>query len=197
MRWEPKKLNDMHKQILAFIVAKPEATYKEIAAEFKVTPVFIGMLVRSDLFQSELNAQTDLIIAEAAAGVRDRLESIAHTSLARLEKKIEVSVDFDELFRTAEMTTKALGFSQKTIVEKAAPAPQILVLQEVLESAREKVYRMGRVPGTTRVLEGESQEIRGEEDRIEVREKSEGVFAERMGRLSVVRAVDQVLVSEK
>lgn len=113
------KLSHRHVAIMDFMITNPEASNGETAKMFGVTEPWLSSLIHSELFQMELRYKQDVAFSEVVVSVKDRLNNMAHTSLKRLQERLELDVvSNDTLVDVAELTLKSLGFG----IPKSGPA---------------------------------------------------------------------------
>ncbi len=105
-----KNLSVRHDQIMDWLIANPARPLAACAAEFGITQPWLSCIIHSDLFQAELSKRKDFVFGEVALTVKDRITALAHDSLKRLQERITVCDDIDQLNDTAELAVKALGF---------------------------------------------------------------------------------------
>lgn len=159
-----RRLSHTHKAIMEFMIANPEMSNDNVAAQFGYTPTWLSQLVHSDLFQMELKYWQDLGLCEATLGIKDRLNDVAHQSLERLQRRLSTigdQIPVDSLVDISEMALKSLGFgAAKT--HGLTPGPQVFnnttqinnfgnepVDAKLLAEAR---ARMSRLPDETRLI---------------------------------------------
>lgn len=122
-----RRLSHTHMAIMEYMIANPEMPLENVAAHFKYTPAWLSQLVHSDLFQMELRYWENIGLSEATLGVRDRLNDVAHQSLARLQERLATignQIPVDSLVDISEMALKSLGFgAPKAPVMSPGAAP--------------------------------------------------------------------------
>lgn len=108
------KLTHRHRAIMEYMIANPEVPMADIAKLFNVTLPWLSSLVHSELFQMELSYLQDVAFSDVVVSIKDRLNNLAHTSLKRLQERLEVgAVTNDTLVDVSELALKSLGFGPK------------------------------------------------------------------------------------
>ena len=106
-----QKLTIRHEAIMDFLLARPTATYREIAANFEVTVPWISCIVNSDVFQERLKEkQNGMFEAGVLAPLEDKMKGVVDLSLQRLAEKVQHSESLPELTNTADKLLGRLGY---------------------------------------------------------------------------------------
>lgn len=118
-----KRLNDVHMQILDYILANPGCTYQQISAHTGGYSIgWISQIVNSDAFQALLAERQVDAWGEVKMTIKDRVTGLAHESLRRLTEKVAVEQDTDKVANAADLALKALGFTGKGSAPAVGPA---------------------------------------------------------------------------
>lgn len=124
------KLTHRHRAIMEYMIANPEVPMGEVAKLFHVTLPWLSQLVHSELFQLELSYLQDVAYGEVVLGLKDRVTHLAHTSLQRLQERLDLgAVETDTLVDISELALKSLGFGPKP--STAAPAAGPVFNQQI------------------------------------------------------------------
>lgn len=106
-----------HDALIDAIVANPAASQNELAAMFGYTPAWLSRVKNSDAFLARLaQRKAELVDPSIAAGVEEKLRSLADRSLDILTERLSVPatmVPMDVAMKAAEMATKALGYGAR------------------------------------------------------------------------------------
>lgn len=109
-----KKLNDVHVQMMDYIMANPGCTYEQISAACGGYSIgWISQIVNSDAFQAQLKERQVEIFGDLKLTIKDRVTGLAHASLKRLEERIPTETDIDKVANVADLALKSLGFGPK------------------------------------------------------------------------------------
>lgn len=146
MRWWYESLAD-------YMIANPNATQNEIAANFGRATATISTIVNTDSFKAYFRQRRNAHAERLDAGVRQKMYNVADAGLAlildRFDKKRD-TIPIEMLQRTVDSTLKSLGYASEasgpTIVNnvQAAGPPQLIpvaVSVEDLQAAREALRR--------------------------------------------------------
>jgi hypothetical protein len=138
---ELKNLSVRHDQIMDWLIANPALPLSACAAAFGLTQPWLSCIIHSDLFQAELTKRKDFVFGEVALTVKDRITALAHDSLQRLQNRISVCDDVDQLNDTAELAIKALGFGAPRPAQGASVhiGSVNVVSREILAEARARM----------------------------------------------------------
>lgn len=153
-----KKLNDVHVQMLDFIMANPGCTYAEIAAAMGGYSIgWISQIYNSDAFQAALRERQIETWGETKLTIKERVTTVGHLTLKRLEERIPVETDVDTLVNAADMVLKTLGYGPKG--GNAGEGPRVgnqqnnfyigTASKEDLARARELMHRPPQLPEKT------------------------------------------------
>jgi hypothetical protein len=137
------KLSHRHHAIMEFMIANPEAPNSEVAKFFQVTEPWLSSLIHSELFQLELRYKQDVVFSEVATSVKDRITNLAHTSLQRLQERIDLgAVQTDTLVDISELALKSLGFG----------APKVSAMQPAAPVFNQQINNFGSAPIDAKLL---------------------------------------------
>lgn len=139
------KLSHMHRAIMDFMIANPEQPNSVVAKQFNVTEAWLSTLIHSELFQMELRYKQDVVFSEVALSVKDRLTNLAHTSLKRLQERLDLNVVSNEtLVDVSELALKSLGFG---------PKPQTPMVAQPPVFQQQNNFHFGSQPADAKMLE--------------------------------------------
>lgn len=109
-----QKIGITHDAIIDFVIAQPQATYREIAGAFQYTPEGIGIICRSDAFKARLEVRkTDLVDPIIKQSVEERLTGLAHASIDILQRKLATSDDPKLALASLDAATKASQYGAR------------------------------------------------------------------------------------
>lgn len=138
MEWEPQKLKPWHEMVATAVIARPGVTQKEIAALFGVTPVFISMLMATDMFKAHMRKCLEELKTGVMFSTQERLQGLLDITIDEMAQRIVDGKASERLLGdTFGKTLAALGYGQ------AGPAGgqtniQVVVGAEALVEARER-----------------------------------------------------------
>ena len=102
-----RKVSITHDAIIDHVMARPEATYRDIARAFGYTPEGIGIICRSDAFKARLEARkADLVDPLIVKSIEERLNGLAHASIDILMGKLADSEDTKLALAALDATTR-------------------------------------------------------------------------------------------
>lgn len=142
-----KKLNDVHVQIMDYMMAHAGCTLEQISAACGGYSIgWLSQIINSDIFQAQLKERQQECWGDVRATIKDRVENLAHVSLKRLEERVPIETDLDTVRNVADLALKSLGFGQP---KAPAHGPQVnnntlivgAVDKESLEAARQLMHR--------------------------------------------------------
>lgn len=124
-----QKVSITHDSILDFVITRPDATYREIAAEFGYSPEGIGIICRSDAFRARMEVRkAELVDPIIKQSIEDRLKGLAHASIDILQRKLKDSEDAGLALKTLDATTRAAAASYGArMMQPGASAIQFVV----------------------------------------------------------------------
>src|SRR5258707_8283070 len=113
MKWQPQKMIWWYWALIDAMIANPECTKKELAAQFKVSEVCIHLITTSDVFNAylaERRAGNSKMLDEA---IRLKLKQTAVKVLATIQpvfEKKKDSIPLSDLTSLADKTLERLGY---------------------------------------------------------------------------------------
>jgi len=136
-------LQPWHRRIVDFMVANPAAKIVDIADFFCVTPVWIGILIKTDAFREYYGSRMEEHQGQVGKEIISKLQGVATESLDQLYTKLKSpTVKFDQVEKVASMAVKALGHGQgPSLTIKSEGPVQVHVNSDLLDSAREKMRK--------------------------------------------------------
>lgn len=143
-KYEVQRLSHGHRAILEYVVRNPDCNNKQIAAAFERTPEWIGMLIRTDLFQEALDQATESSLNMHALPLRQKLMATAHMAVEKLGTKINSSEDPGFILAAADKTLHRLGYAPTRGPEvpqqqNVAQQNVFVVDPETLRTARDRL----------------------------------------------------------
>ena len=139
----PKRLSYTHREIIRWILANPgKDMTRRVAEHFGYSRSYVSIMMSSDLFQARLDEMTDelddLVITEARASLRDRMEAVGNIACGNLAQIAETSMDKEFLLDAVRVMTKGLGMEAKASSPAAVVSSQtnITIAPSVLQEAR-------------------------------------------------------------
>lgn len=146
-----KKLSDVHLQMVDYLTTHPGCTLEELNAHLggRYTIGWLSQIINSDAFQEQLAVARVEIFGDTKATIKDRVESLAHVTLKRLEERVPVETDVNRLTNAADLVLKSLGYGLAK-----APAPGTVnqtvfvgaVDKSTLEAARGLMHKPAELP---------------------------------------------------
>lgn len=110
-----QKVSFKHEAIIDYILANPNAKLREVALHFDVTPPWLSCVIHSDCFRQHIAARRDEISSPVLIELHERLASVAHLALDRLNDKIPVLESVKDLKEVADMALDNLGYGTKGV----------------------------------------------------------------------------------
>lgn len=103
-----------HDAMIDLILAHPEMSQGQLAKYFNFTEGWVSRVIGSDAFQARLaQRKEDVVDPEIRQTLEEKLQGLAHQSLAIVAEKMGVTKNPDLALKTLELTTKALGFGAR------------------------------------------------------------------------------------
>lgn len=148
-----KKLSDVHLQMVDYLTTHPGCTLEELNAYLggRYTIGWLSQIINSDAFQERLSEARVEIFGDTKMTIKDRVNSLAHMTLKRLEERIPVETDVNRLTNAADLVLKSLGYGQPK-APAAAPGTvnNTLIVgsvdKETLENARSLMHKSAEQP---------------------------------------------------
>lgn len=141
MAWEPQRMKPWHEQVADFIIAQPQASLKDVAAFFEVTPTFIYMLTGSDMFRAHLRKKQDAVSQGIIFDTKEKLQGLCHMAIDDIAERLAAKTASERLVTdTFSRTLSALGFDGGggAAVGGGNTHIQVVVGAQALVDAREK-----------------------------------------------------------
>ena len=143
--WQLKSVKWWHETLIDWMIANPHLTLRDAAKFFDCSALYVGMLIRSDMFRARLTERQEALSSAVLSDIKDRIHSIGQLSMNVIEEKLRKTPvshqSLDAVRKVAEMALNASGH--------AAPRGgggqvqiNIGVAPEVLVRAREKLMRL-------------------------------------------------------
>lgn len=154
-----KRLNDVHVQMMDFIMANPGCTYEQISAACGGYSIgWISQIVNSDAFKAMLAERQIEVFGELKLTIKDRVLGLAHASLKRLEERVPVETDIDKVSNVADLALKSLGFGSKPQGPQGGTQNNTFIVGSVdrgtLEAARQLMHKP-QAPSVEKEIPGE------------------------------------------
>ncbi len=148
-KYEVQRLSHGHRAILEYVVKNPDCTNKQIAAAFQRSPEWIGMLIRTDLFQEALDRAMDQSLTMHAIPLRQKLMGAAHMAVEKLGTKINSSEDPNFILAAADKTLHRLGYAptrgpEAAVEQNVAQQNVFVVDPETLRVARDRLASLNK-----------------------------------------------------
>lgn len=125
LRWD-------HEAIMDYMIANPEKTQNEIAANFRYTPSRFSIIINSPAFKEKF-AERKAILSDPLiqASIEERLETVARRSLDKLLERLDnnTPISNGDLIRAAQLgvgdrnQTKNTTNVQQSLYVVALPSP--------------------------------------------------------------------------
>jgi len=142
MAYTVQKLKPRHYAIADWLAANPDASLRDCAAAFGLSPVTITNLVHTDAFQEYLARRRDVAFQHVLT-LRDKIVGLSHDALSRLHEKIQCEEDPQLLLQCADKMLSKLGYGQTHSVPPSTTNVQVnLVDAEALRAARDRVRKL-------------------------------------------------------
>jgi len=141
MAYSIQNLKPRHYAIADWLVANPDATLRECAAAFGLSPVTVTNLVHTDSFQEYLSKRRDVAFHHVLT-LREKIVGLSHEAITRLHEKIQCEEDPQMLLQCADKMLNKLGYGQTSAAPQTTNVQVNLVDAEALEAARNRVRRL-------------------------------------------------------
>jgi hypothetical protein len=144
-----KAMRPRHEAILNWIVANPERSMGECAAEFGVSRSWLSIIVNSQAFRDRMAERQEDVFTEVVVPLRDKMAGVAHRAYERLSEKVEVEGDTKTLLEIADKTAHRLGYAP-TRGPEPSQAPiavqqnNYYVSQDALARARGRMIELSK-----------------------------------------------------
>lgn len=150
-----QKVRYTHKAMIDLIIAHPELSQNQIAAQFGYTSSWLSNIMASDAFQEALAARREEVVDPILrATLQERTKALYLQSLAVLQAKLDSPTVSDKVaLAAAELGAKAMGLGGHAAQAPVQPAGQRLAIL-----AENLVFLQGKISkGET--YEGQSSEV--------------------------------------
>jgi hypothetical protein len=147
--WQPKKMQWWYEAIIDQMLARPEATKKELADTLGVSYQTILLITNSDLFQmrwTERRAELNSALSDNVVRLTHKVATKALDALAeRLDERNRVAFPTKSLVEVTDKMLSHLGYSSAPVGQ---PAPQtnvqinITASKDALLAAQQKMRRV-------------------------------------------------------
>ncbi len=124
------------------MLANPEKSGREAAAQFGVSPVWISIIKNSEVFRVEFERRREALSQTVTADIADRVTMLAKLSLDVLKERSEQdrgSVSLREVRETAKLVLKMLGYDAPRHNEGPGVNVDIRVDARTLAEARQRM----------------------------------------------------------
>jgi hypothetical protein len=144
-------LKPWHERIVDFMIANPSAKIVDIAKAFDVTPIWVGMLLKTDAFREYYDHRMQEFQGLINQRIVTKLHGIAAVALDQLHDKVTDEMNplsFGQVKEAAELSLKALGYTAQpgpavvsTVVNntKVEHNTYVAVSKSAVEAARAKM----------------------------------------------------------
>lgn len=145
-----------HDRIIDFMLANPEATNREVAAQFGFQPQSISIIINSDAFQARYTKRkTELIDPILAASIESRLKVLAAVSAEIVAEQLELNrTDKKFALEVLQASTKGLGLGLPKQAVNAVQANFVVSLPGPAASSSEWMSKFAPQNGTMIVPSG-------------------------------------------
>lgn len=109
-RTELLNISHVHEAIMNWMIANPQRSLKECAAEFGYTQSWISTIIHSNLFQARLKEKQEQVFSGMATNINEKLVAGANMGLEKLVDHLETSADPKFIKETTTMMLDKLGF---------------------------------------------------------------------------------------
>lgn len=104
-------LSNRHEAILEALIAHPHRTHGDIARMLGYTDAWFSIIIHSDVFQARYRERMAGVYDETQAGIREKLEAVAHCALDKLGNVVATTQDEKLVADIADKTLHRLGFA--------------------------------------------------------------------------------------
>lgn len=104
------RIQNMHEQIITWMIAHPEFRTRDLAAEFGVSQVWMSHLTRSHAFRERLALRQNEVFGSITDDLKAKLVTIADVGIERLSDAVEKTTDPEFLLSAVDKTLKHLGY---------------------------------------------------------------------------------------
>ncbi|MBW8034126.1 MAG: hypothetical protein FVQ79_00210 [Planctomycetes bacterium] len=105
-----QRVSFRHEAIIDYILANPNARLKDVALHFDVTPPWLSQIIHSDCFIQHIASRRDQISSPILIELHEKLASVAHLALDRLNEKVPLLDNASDLKDVADMALDNLGY---------------------------------------------------------------------------------------
>ena len=162
MTTPPAKQKDWMHSLADFMIQNPHATNIETARVFGVTPVWIGVVKRSDSFNELMKSRREVHAELVSTSVISKVEALAEQAIEELSERMQRDViPLEQVREIGDLALKSLGFGGRGgVVGTAGVVNNITVTveKEALAAAREKMRLVNAgaaaLPSSQPLIEG-------------------------------------------
>ena len=146
----PKKVNWWYEHIVTWMLANPEKSLRECAADHNVTQPWLSTVIHSDAFRDYAGRRLKHHHSLVSADILERVEALGDLSLDVLTERIENQRDDVPLGlvrETADMALKAMGYGGRAGIDlRGAKNVQVALVDPVaLAQARKRLRKVKAV----------------------------------------------------
>lgn len=120
-RVELQNISHVHEAIMNWMLANPDKSLKQCAAEFGYTQAWLSTMIHSNLFQARLREKQEHVFSGLATNINEKLVAGANMGMEKLVEHLEKSEDPKFIKETTTMMLDKLGFGAS--LRTGAPAP--------------------------------------------------------------------------
>lgn len=138
------RISYRHESILRWLLANPQASLAQCAAEHGITQPHLSIIIHSDIFQARYREAQDGFNDEVVADVKDKLLGIAHQGLDKLSAIMPIVQDPEFVLDATERVLKTLGYGPKANAPAAGTAQvnvNVSITPNEFQAAREAAAR--------------------------------------------------------
>jgi hypothetical protein len=132
-----------HQAIADWLIANPDRTQNECAAEFRISPAWLSVIVNSDIFREYIQSRLNEVSTPVMFSLREKLLGVAHRAVEKLGAAVDNSQDPDFLLAAADKTLHRLGYAPtrgpEPVAQTVTNQQNIYVVdRETLDGARRR-----------------------------------------------------------
>lgn len=145
-----QKVTERHRAIAEWLIANPDRTHGECAAEFRLSPTWLSIIINSQIFQDYQTTLNSAILNQTVVPLREKLLGVSHRAVEKLGDAVEVSLDGKFLLDAADRTAKLLGYGANQAGMSNAVVQQnnfYSVDKDTLAQARSRILEVSGAAG--------------------------------------------------
>lgn len=152
---ELQKMTPKAQTILDWMIENPGRSQKECARECGVTPVYVGLLWRSDTFRAEYDKRRRELVDPHLCGIQEKMELLADQAITELTSRVPQIEDPEVLAKVTDQALGRLGYSSQPKAAANGVGGNVYNVQnnygpvmdrESLSKARERMHKFWAEP---------------------------------------------------